>query len=181
MPDQRKVVLFIAVSLDGFIAGPGDDLSFLDSVQQEGEDYGYSAFMRTVDTIIMGRRTYDWVMKQTKVYPHSDTETYIISHKQYKASGRLRFYNGNLKDLILQLKSREGKNIFIDGGAEIVNELLEDKLFDELIISVIPVLLGDGIKLFRDGKPIQRVSLQSTRGFESGLVQLHYKVISDNH
>ena len=60
--DTRKVIAYIATSLDGYIAGPGDDLSFLDPVQVEGEDYGYAEFTASVDTVIMGRRTYDWVM-----------------------------------------------------------------------------------------------------------------------
>lgn len=79
--------------------------------------------------------------------------------------------------LIQDLKSKEGKNIYCDGGAEIVNELLKNKLIDELIISIIPVLLGDGTKLFKDGRPELTLELVSTKSFEKGLTQLHYKRI----
>jgi dihydrofolate reductase len=72
------------------------------------------------------------------------------------------------------LKATEGKNIFCDGGSEIVNQLLKDKLLDEIILSVIPILLGDGVRLFKDFRPEQRVELQSTKHFDTGLVQLHY-------
>lgn len=66
---NRKVILYIATSLDGYIAKPNNDLSFLSIVQKEGEDYGYSKFINSVDTVILGRRTYDWVMSQVKVFP----------------------------------------------------------------------------------------------------------------
>ena len=170
----RKAILYIATSLDGYIAAPGDDLSFLSAVEKEEEDYGYSAFIKTVDTVIMGRRTYDWVMKQVEVFPHADMETYIITRQNRQPVGNIRFYTGDTKQLIKELKGRPGNNIFIDGGAEVVNLLLKDKLLDELIISIIPVLLGGGIRLFKEGFPTQKLILKGCRTYESGLVQLHY-------
>ncbi len=175
MKFKRKLILFIACSFDGYIAKPGDDLSFLSLVEKQGEDYGYSVFYNTVDTVIMGRKTYDWVMKQADVFPHADITSYIITHTPRPSSGKTNFYSGNLKELVLQLKNQEGKNIFVDGGAEIVNELLKEKLIDELIVSVIPVLLGEGVRLFKDGRPEQKLELVNVKNFESGLVQVHYK------
>jgi dihydrofolate reductase len=77
--------------------------------------------------------------------------------------------------LVENLKAQQGKHIFCDGGAEIVNELLKEQLFDELIISVIPTLVGSGTKLFNDGRPEQKLELVSVKSFEKGLTQLHYK------
>lgn len=74
------MTLYIACSLDGFIAGDNDDLSFLNSVEKTGEDYGYTEFIKTIDTVIMGRRTLDWVNKNAPDFSYSDKETYIISH-----------------------------------------------------------------------------------------------------
>ena len=176
MGGERKVILYIAASLDGYIAGPDDNLAFLSLVRQEGEDYGYKDFLRSVDTVIMGRKTYDWVMTQIQEFPHSDKETFIITHNERASMGRTSFYTGPLKELIERLKSRQGKNIFIDGGAVIVNELLKDKLIDEFIISVIPFLAGEGTRLFRDGRPEQVLELVSSEKFPAGLVQLHYRV-----
>lgn len=82
----------------------------------------------------------------------------------------------NLRDLVLKLKKEHGKTIFIDGGAEIVNELLNENLIDEFIISIIPVLVGNGTILFKDGRPEQKLQLITTKQFESGLIQLHYKL-----
>ena len=79
------------------------------------------------------------------------------------------------RQLVYRLKSENGKNIFCDGGAEIVNELLKDDLIDEIIISVIPILVGNGTKLFKDGRPVLKLELVSTKQFDKGLTQLHYK------
>lgn len=171
----RKLILYIACSLDGYIAKPNDDLSFLASVQKEGEDYGYTDFVNTIDTVILGRRTYDWVMKQVPEFPHADKESYVITRTAKASIGNTHFYTGSLKELVLKLKAADGKHIFCDGGAELVNELLKDKLIDELIISVIPTLLGNGIRLFKDGRPEQTLELISTKQFDTGLVQLHYR------
>lgn len=173
---ERKLVLFISCSLDGYIAKPNDDLSFLNKVQQEGEDYGYYHFVASIDTVILGRKTYDWVMTQVQEFPHADKEIYVITRKAKLQQGNIHFYTGSLNELVHTLKQKEGKNIYCDGGAETVNELLKEKLFDELIISVIPVLLGNGTKLFREGIPEQDLELISSKAFEKGLVQLHYRV-----
>lgn len=174
---NRKLILYIACSLDGYIAKQGDDLSFLDRVQKENEDYGYHDFMVSVDTVILGRKTYDWVMTQVDTFPHINKETYVITRTKKPGKGNLTFYTGDLKNLVANLKSKPGKNIFCDGGAEIVNELLKGKLFDELIISIIPVLLGEGIRLFKNGRPEQALKLISAKEFDTGLVQLHYKIL----
>jgi len=172
---ERKIILYIASSLDGYIAKPNNDLSFLSIVQQEGEDYGYAEFVKTIDTVILGRKTYDWIMTQVSEFPHADKTTYIITRTERPGVGKTNFYTGNLKDLVLYLKSGKGKNIFIDGGAEIINQLLKENLIDEFIISIIPVLLGNGTKLFNDRRPEQKLELISTKQFKKGLVQLHYK------
>lgn len=173
---HRKVQLFIAVSLDGYIAGPGGDMSFLDIVAAEGEDYGYAGFIKETDTVIIGRKTYDWVMTQVGEFPHADKKTYIITRTSRPRAGTIEFYTENLADLITHLKSANGKNIFVDGGAEIVNQLLAAGLIDEIYISIIPVLLGGGTRLFHDGIPQTKLEFIDSRQFNSGLVQVHYKV-----
>jgi len=173
---SRKLILYIATSLDGYIAKPNDDLDFLSIVQKEGEDYGYSEFISTVDTVIVGRKTYDWVLKQTD-FPHADKNTYIITRTERPSVGKATFYTGKVKELVSQLKAEKGETIFCDGGAEIVNELLNDQLIDELIISVIPILVGNGTRLFSVGRPEQQLELVSVKSYDTGLVQLHYKRI----
>ena len=174
---MRKLSLFIATSLDGYIAKPNDDLSFLKSVEKEGEDYGYAEFTANIDTIILGRKTYDYVLKQigSSHYDNGKRNVFVITRTEKPSIGTTTFYTGNLTELIQRLKSESGKNIYCDGGAEIINELLKNDLIDEFIISIIPILVGDGIRLFKDGRPEQQLELLNTKTFDTGLTQLHYR------
>lgn len=174
---MRKLSLFIATSLDGYIAKPNDDLSFLQLVEKEGEDYGYAAFADTIDTIILGRKTYDYVVREigSTHYDNGTRNVFVITRTEKPGIGRTTFYTGNLITLVQRLKSENGKNIYCDGGAEVINELLRSDLIDELIISIIPILVGNGTKLFQDNRPEQELEFVSSKSFETGLVQLHYK------
>jgi len=174
---MRKISLFIATSLDGYIAKPDDDLSFLRLMEKEGEDYGYEEFTNTIDTLIVGRRTYDYVLEEIgpSHYDNGQRDVYVITRTERPQVGRTIFYTGDITELVKRLKSEKGKNIYCDGGAEIINELLKHDLIDEFIISVIPFLLGDGIKLFKDGRPEQRLEFITAKTFETGLIQLYYR------
>jgi dihydrofolate reductase len=175
--NMRKLFIYIACSLDGYIAKPNDDLSFLDVAAKEGEDYGYADFISTIDTVIVGRKTYDWVMKQTGEFPHAkDKESYIITHTPRESEGNLNFYDGDLKDLVTKLKSKEGQNIFCDGGSEVIKTLLDAGLVDEMIIFFMPIMVGAGTRLFRDGIPEKRVYLVTAKAYETGVVRVHYSL-----
>lgn len=176
---ERKLILYIAASLDGYIAKPNDDLSFLSIVEKKGEDYGYNNFIESVDTVIVGKRTYDWVMNHVPEFSHADKTCYVITRTEKAPIGKTIFYTGNLKELVQKLKQEKGKNIFCDGGAFVVNELLKEKLIDEMIISVIPILVGNGIKLFQDSRPEQRLKLLSAKPFDTGLLQMHYQLLEN--
>lgn len=173
------VSIFIATSLDGYIAKPNDDLSFLKIVEKEGEDYGYAQFTDTIDTIILGRKTYDYVVKEigSSYYDNGTRDVYVITRTEKPSIGRTTFYTGNLTELITQLKAKTTKNIYCDGGAELIDALLKTDLIDEFIISIIPVLVGSGTRLFKDGRPEQALELIGTKTFDTGLTQLHYKRI----
>ncbi len=174
---MRKISLFIAISLDGYIAKPNNDLSFLKIVEKEGEDYGYAKFTSTIDTLIVGRKTYDYVLKEigSSHYDNGERDIYVITRTPKSNKGRVTFYTGDIAELVKKLKSENGKDIYCDGGAEVINELLKLDLIDEYIISIIPILLGNGTRLFKDGRPEQILELISTKSFDTGLMQLHYK------
>ncbi|HWR44972.1 dihydrofolate reductase family protein [Sporomusa sp.] len=171
---ERKVILYIAMSVDGYIARLNGDIDWLSIVDKPPEDYGYAKFIETVDTVIMGRKTYDKVLSFNIDFPHNGRKCYVISKTRTGVDQNIEYYSDDLEALITGLKKKEGKNIFVDGGAEIVNELFKSKMIDELIISIIPTVLGNGIRLFQDGRPEQKLRLKSTLYFETGLVQLCY-------
>jgi dihydrofolate reductase len=170
--NKRKVIVYIAMSLDGFIAGEGDDLSFLSIVEQHGEDYGYHAFVDSIDTVIIGRKTYDWVCKQG-IIPHEDKSLYIITRNPQLSETSSRYYSGDLSELMMRLRNEQGKHIYCDGGAELIDSLLSLNMIDECIFSIIPTVLGKGIPLFRNQHDITFNLLDSV-SFSSGLVQVHY-------
>jgi dihydrofolate reductase len=170
---ERKIILYIACSVDGFIAGPGDDLDFLSVVEKPGEDYGYKEFMTEIDTAVMGKRTYDWVKKNAPEYVH-DITTYVYTRTLQPPDGKVIFYTGDLAELARKLKSEDGKNIFCEGGAIVANILLRQNLIDELVIATIPVILGKGTRLFADDGEQANLKLVWTKEFNTGLVQVKY-------
>lgn len=173
MRDARKVISFVAMSLDGYIAKPDGDISFLSGVEKKGEDYGYALFLNTIDTVIVGRKTYDKIISIGFEYP-DDKNLYVITHNVKPGNNRINYYSGSLKKLVLSLKRQEGKNIFCDDGSEVLNELLGENLVDEFVISIIPILLGDGILLFKKGRPALNLQLTGFNKYNTGLVQLNY-------
>lgn len=173
---DRKLILFIACSLDGFIAETDGGLGWLDMVTTEGEDYGYSKIVAQTDTFILGRKTYDKVLTFGMPFPHDDRQTYVITRTAKISDNNLNFYNGSLSGLLNTLQASPGKDIHLDGGGELIKAFMQENLIDEYIISIIPTLLGSGIPLFvASEKPRIDLQLIDTKTFPSGLVQLHYK------
>lgn len=164
------------MSLDGFIADEDGDIGWLSSVEKSGEDYGYGDFIDTVDAVILGRKTYDKVLSFGIPYPHSDKQCYIITRSIRPPEKNITFYRDDLKTLVARLKNTPGKNIFVDGGADVVQLMQKDSLIDEYIVSIIPILLGKGIRLFKGTSERDSMELRSSRSFETGLVQIHYTV-----
>jgi dihydrofolate reductase len=163
------------MSLDGYIAKDEDNLDFLSVVDTPGEDYGYADFLKNVDTLIWGRKTYDKVRSFGIDFPHRDKKCYVLSRTRSGRDENVEFYKGDVTDLIAQLRQQEGKAIYCDGGGQVVAALLKHALIDRLIISIIPHLVGNGIRLFYDHLPEQPLKLTRSITFPSGLVQLWYE------
>lgn len=173
---KRKLRLFISMSLDGFLASKDDDLSWMSFVEKEGEDYGYADYSSKVDTYIVGRVTYDVVLKLTGgVFPQAEQwECYVLTREERPDEKNVTFYNGDIVELIETLKAKEGGDIYCDGGGQVVKLLLDHDLIDEFVISVIPIILGEGKRLFLGGTPSLKLKALPVREFDTGLVQLHY-------
>lgn len=166
MDQERKVVLFIACSLDGYIATKQDGLEWLFSVDgQEESTTIVEEFEQTIDTIIMGRKTYDWVMNELDgEYPYEDKENYIFSRTVPQVSSRgITFTDRSPAELIRGLKKQTGKNIWLMGGGELIAAFLEADLIDKMIITIAPILLGKGIPLFKEGNYEMEWELKNVR------------------
>lgn len=172
---MRKIVLFIAQSLDGYIATKEDSLDWLFNVEGEG-DNGYSEFIDTVDTILIGKRTYDWIMKhENGKFPYRNKKCYVFSRSAIQDSEHVKFVNEDIIRFTNNLKNEEGKSIWIVGGGDLLHTFLKEKLVDELILTVAPKIIGEGIPLFKAGNYQLDLSLKGTRTFNQ-FVELHYTV-----
>lgn len=167
------------MSLDGYIAKKDDNIDFLSIVETPNEDYGYADFLQNIDTVIWGRKTFDKVLSFGNGVPHKGKQVFVISATR-KGKHEHAEYADNVTDLVKALKQQTGKDIYCDGGAEIVYELLNHRLIDRIIVSIIPHLLGDGIRLFKDNSIEQMVKFKRSISYPSGLVQLWYDVNIDN-
>ncbi|MBO2943449.1 dihydrofolate reductase [Paenibacillus sp. F411] len=176
MKADRKVSVFIAPTLDGYIAGKDDSLDWLFKVEGEG-DNGYSEFYDTVDTILMGKRTFDWIMNQGEAFPYKGKACYVFTRSETASHEDVTFVNGSPSELIQKLKKEDGSKIWVVGGGDLLQSLLSERLVDELFITIAPVLLGEGIPLFKGGGPPQELLFKGSRSFNQ-FVELHYEVKS---
>lgn len=200
---MRKIILFIAMSLDGYIADADGRVDWLTEQESEAEDSRsdirdnehfselggsqydteedtdpYEKFIKNVDTIIMGFKTYHQVATDLSPgqWPYTEQKTYVITHRTdllKKGDSSVEFTGENPYDLVNRLKHKSGKNIWICGGANVIQQLIEKDCIDEYYISVIPIILGDGIRLFE--KNTTRIPLKLVRtGNYNGIAELIY-------
>src|SRR5262249_49807115 len=136
------------------------------------EDYGYAKFFDSVDALVLGWRTYETVL-QFSAWPYGNKRCVVLTHTSPSSRHGEEFHSGPLGPLLGRLKIEGIRRIYVDGGA-VIRAFLAERLIDDLTLSVIPVLLGDGLPLFAAGGPEQGLQLRSSQAFPSGLVQLTY-------
>jgi dihydrofolate reductase len=179
MKRRRKVIVEIATSADGYIARTDGDVSWLDRPTPKGH-YGMGAFMKTIDTILWGRKTYTkgikMGMKDGGFGPK--IKNYLFSRQpQGSLLQGFELVRGPIKPFMQRLRAQPGKDIWMMGGGEIIASFLDEGEIDEFSIHVIPIFIGAGIDLI---KPQQRsipLKLLSTKKFSDGVVHLHYRVL----
>jgi dihydrofolate reductase len=176
----KKVILYIAASLDGYIARTDDDISWLDAYQSPDEDYGFADFMKTIGTAIMGARTYEQSLK----FPErtiSGIKSYVLTRRPLSriADTDVEFYNGDLETLVAKINKESTKDIWLVGGGKAVASFLNAGLVDEALHFVVPVLLKRGIPLYSAlGTEVKLTLVESIR-YPSGIVKLHYIIPHD--
>lgn len=170
---SRKLILYIAMSLDGYIARKNGDVDWLEGDGTEVDaDMGYEKFYETIDTVIMGSKTYEQILTFGE-YPYKGTKGYVYTTRNLTDNEDVVFTNEKPKKLIDRLKEQQGNDIWIIGGANILDDFIKNNLIDEYIIAIIPTILGEGISLFKHKNPEIKLKLYKTETV-NGIVLLYY-------
>lgn len=170
--------VFVGTSLDGFIARPDGGLDFLDAAGNE--DHGFHAFLASVDALVMGRKTFEFVRGFGGAWPYGKKPVFVLSHGAVDVSGIkdgvVEHLAGSPKEIVAKLSARGLRHLYVDGGAT-VQAFLRDGLIQRLVVSRVPILIGEGIPLFGSLPHDVRLEHISTKAFRGGLVQSEYKVL----
>ncbi len=172
VPMRPRFSIFIATSLDGYIARADGSIDWLSIVHPVDEAHGYATFMSSVDTIVIGRRTYETVLEYEK-WPYVGKRVIVMTHRPAKARKGEEFYSGSALELANRLT--DAKRVYVDGG-NVLGQFFAAGLIDDVTISIIPIVLGNGIRLFSGGEGEHRLELESSRSWPSGMVQMRYRV-----
>jgi len=172
-----KNIVYIATSMDGFIATKDGGLDWLNEIDDPECGVGFLEFMDLIDALVMGRNTYEKVLSFGVEWPYSK-KVFVLSNTVKKVDpsveGKAEVINGTLKEIIGKLNDSGFENLYIDGGKTIQSFLKED-LIDEMIITKVPVILGEGIPLFENNDHESRFKLGTSMEGRNGAIQYHYK------
>lgn len=173
---MKKIILYIAASLDQRIAEPGGELEwFTGFPNPEKTDYGYKELSASVDTVIMGGRTYRELLNMDIIWPYSEQTAHVVSHHEWEAKENIRFITENIIETISELRSQEGKDIWLVGGGELISMLLAADLIDEMQICYVPVILGKGIPLFPGQDKESKWKITGTKVYDSSMLKVDYQ------
>lgn len=171
-----RCAAYLGMSLDGFIAGPNDELDWLEGVEAiAGEDFGFGAFMTSVDALVMGRRTFEAVLGFDIPWPYAKPILVMSSSLQQipERATDSELFAGDPAAAIAEAADRGWTKLYIDGG-RLVSSFINEGLLDELVVSVLPVALGTGIPVFGALEKLTWFSHVSTTTFDNGMVQTTY-------
>lgn len=177
MINERRVVLYIATSLDGYIARDNGAIDWLEGDNSEPEsDLGYEKFYEGIDTVILGRTTYEQVINELSPdeWPYKDKEGFVVTTKNINNQKNITFVKEDIGYFVKELKQKQGKDIWIIGGAELVDGLIKENLIDDYMITIMPIILGEGIPLFKEKNPEIRLTLKESQSY-NGAVMMHYR------
>lgn len=167
------VSVFLGISIDGCIAGENGDLSWLAELAPDTPDAtGYTALMDQVDTLLIGRTTYDAVLG-FEPWPYAGKRVVVLSHRDFAPRHGEQRREGSVREVLRELAEEGCRHVYLDGGA-VIRAGLREGAIDSVTLSVLPVVLGRGVRLFENGLPRSDWRLDGTRQLPSGVVQLRY-------
>lgn len=167
--------MYIAQSLDGFIARKNGDLDWLYGVESEG-DAGFSEFYKTISTIVMGRGTYEHLMTMVDEFPHKDRECFVFSRCEREQLDYLSYTSEDVSSFVSRLQEEQGSDIWLVGGGDLLTEFLDADLVDEFIVSYAPVIMGDGIPMYPRATKETKLKLLEQKTYGQ-FVQVRYEVV----
>ena len=177
MTKRRNVIVHIATSADGYIARPDGDLEWLTSRPKPEGFYGLSAFMGSIDTKLIGRKTYEMSRRLGAKFDSTNPTIVFSRHAQpIDLPSGVQWVKGGIGKFVSRLREQPGKDIWLMGGGELIASFLDENAIDEFVMTVVPVFIGDGIPLIARRHRHVPLDLQSVERFEDGVVQLHYRV-----
>ena len=177
MTKRRNVIVHIGTSADGYIARPDGDLEWLTSRPAPAGFYGMNAFMRSIDTKLLGRKTYEESLRMgAKFDTGSRTIVFSRHAPPAEAPSGVEFVSGAIGPFVSRLREQPGKDIWLMGGGDIIASFLDARAIDEFVISVVPVFIGEGIPLIARRHRHVQLTLLSSQRYDDGLMQLHYGV-----
>ena len=177
MTNRRKVIVHIATSADSYIARSDGDLEWLTSRPAPAGFYGMNAFVKTIDTKVLGRKTYEVSRRMGATFDSKSRSIVFSRHPPpADAPSGVEFVNDAIGPFVSRPREQPGKDIWLMGGGEIIASFLDEQAIDEFVISVAPVFIGEGIPLIARRHRHVPLELRSVERFEDGMVQLHYGV-----
>lgn len=177
--ETSQVTIHMVCSLDGFIARPDGDVSWMQTSDhyENGKtlsEQEIAEFLSKIDCYVMGARTYEHALKLG--WPYGDKPVVVVSSKALdKATENVEFYSGSLSNLVKDLRA-EHKEIWMVGGAELTRSFIHENLADKIVVSVLPVLLGSGIPFFKNLEKELKLSLKDSVTYKDGMVELTYQI-----
>jgi len=174
---MTDILLYIAASLDGYIATLDGGIEWLSSFEGSGEDYGYAEFYDSLDALVMGRKSYEQVLTFGE-WPYPGKMSFVFTQRDLGSEREdLRIVSGDPTEEMKQIAEQGFERVWLMGGAALIASFRQAHLIDEYIISTIPVLLGEGIPLFEPPGVEEQVTLVSAKEYPSGVVQTRYKSV----
>ncbi|MDF1694805.1 MAG: dihydrofolate reductase family protein [Saprospiraceae bacterium] len=183
MMAESTVTIHMVSSLDGFIAKPDESVSWMESKDHyEGghvlTDEEIHTFMQSVDCYVMGSKTYEGALRLG--WPYSNTPVIVLTKRPFQSNrDRVSFYSGDIKQLVEDDLKKRFKNIWMVGGAETATNFLNNGLVDDIVISLVPIILGEGLLFFNEIQKELTLHLLKSQTYRDGVVELHYKVVKE--
>lgn len=180
--DEFKLIIHMVSSLDGIIAKRDNSISWFDTTDNYDkgiDEQDPEAFLKTIDCYVMGSKTYEHALELSKSYgwAYGDKPTFVLTNRNLKSDKpNIEFYSGDLSKLVDEQLKPKYKNVWVAGGAKLTKDLIRQKLVDEIRLSILPIILGDGLLFFDNIGQEQALHLKDTTAYKNGIIELYYEL-----